>query len=91
MTLFSRAEYKFKGVEGKEDIPTENFLLACNQILPFIGELHVHVQTWLFQLQFVPFMNQLHVPFLSFYGCGLHHTQLHIKASVINKFNTRYT
>ena len=39
MTLFSRAEHNFKVVEGKEEIPTEPFLLACNQILPFIGEL----------------------------------------------------
>lgn len=37
MTLFSQAQYKFPVIEQCEDIPTDPFLLAADEIVPFFG------------------------------------------------------
>ena len=37
MTLFSQAEYKFQVIKECEDIPTDPFLLAADEIVPFFG------------------------------------------------------
>lgn len=37
MTLFSEAKYKFLPVSEGDDIPTQPFLHACSEIVPFFG------------------------------------------------------
>lgn len=38
MTLFSQAEHKFQVIKECEDIPTDLFLLAADEIVPFFGK-----------------------------------------------------
>lgn len=38
MTLFSEAKYKFLEIKEGDDIPTDPFLLAADEIVPFFGE-----------------------------------------------------
>ena len=39
MSFFSEAEHKFQVITKGQPIPTEPFLKACEEILPFIGKL----------------------------------------------------
>lgn len=39
MSFFSEAEHKFQMITEGQPIPTEPFLKACEEILPFIGQL----------------------------------------------------
>ena len=38
MTFFSEVKTKFLTIAEGEDIPTENFLLSCSEIVPFFGK-----------------------------------------------------
>ena len=38
MTFFSEVKIKFLTIAEGEDIPTENFLLSCSEIVPFFGK-----------------------------------------------------
>ena len=38
MTLFSQAKHKFQVISEGEAIPTEPFLLACSEVVPFFGK-----------------------------------------------------
>ena len=38
MTLFSEAKNKFPVIKEGDDIPTDPFLLAADEIVPFFGE-----------------------------------------------------
>ena len=37
MTLFSEAKHKFLPLSEGDDIPTQTFLHACSEIVPFFG------------------------------------------------------
>jgi hypothetical protein len=39
MTLFSQAQHTFPVLKESEDIPTDRFLLAADEIVPFFGKL----------------------------------------------------
>ena len=38
MTLFSQAKYKFPVINEGDNIPTDPFLLAADEIVPFFGK-----------------------------------------------------
>ena len=46
MSFFSEAEHKFQVIAKGQPIPTEPFLKACAEILPFIGKLNTQYSSY---------------------------------------------
>lgn len=53
MTLFSEAKHKFLPVSEGEDIPTQLFLNACSEIVPFFGSNSVFTVLYTFLGHFI--------------------------------------